>query len=77
MKAAELATYLNDHLAGSVAALDLLDHLASDALPDDADFFRKLRDEIAGGRPNSGAYCGRWDQARAACGRRPAGSPRR
>jgi hypothetical protein len=48
MKAAELATYLNDHLAGSVPALDLLDHLASDALPDDAAFFRKLRDEIAG-----------------------------
>jgi hypothetical protein len=48
MKPAELATYLNDHLAGSVVALDLLDHLAGDdAQGDDRAFFSTLRDEIA------------------------------
>jgi hypothetical protein len=31
MRAAELATYLNDHLAGSVGALDLLDHLVRES----------------------------------------------
>ena len=47
MKVAELATYLNDHLAGSVGALDLIDHLArgSDA-PDEVSFFRRLHAEI-------------------------------
>src|SRR2546423_13318996 len=46
-----LATYLNDHLAGSVVALDLLDHLeathSEDAL---CDFFRELRADVASDR---------------------------
>jgi hypothetical protein len=48
MRAAELATYLNDHLAGSVGALDLLDHLAreSDA-GEEVSFFQALHQEIA------------------------------
>jgi hypothetical protein len=44
----ELATYLNDHLAGSVAALELLENLikahASKPLEQ---FFRDLRDEVS------------------------------
>lgn len=45
---AHLHTYLNDHLAGSVAALDLLDHLIkSSSDPDWAAFFRELKDDIA------------------------------
>ena len=48
MKAAELTTYLNDHLAGSVGALELLDHLAAQPPgPADTAFFRGLREEIA------------------------------
>ena len=48
MKPAELATYLNDHLAGSIGALDLLDHLAGEhAQGDDGAFFHTLREEIA------------------------------
>lgn len=48
MSATELATYLNDHLAGSVGALELLDDLiAHPAEPDDPAFFTGLRDEIA------------------------------
>ncbi|MGH7517516.1 MAG: hypothetical protein ACREOC_08610 [Gemmatimonadales bacterium] len=47
MSATELATYLNDHLAGSVAALELLDHLiAHPEEPDDSAFFTRLRAEI-------------------------------
>jgi hypothetical protein len=43
-----LVTYLNDHLAGSVAALELLDRLIEHpAEPDDRSFFSALRDEIA------------------------------
>ena len=43
-----LATYLNDHLAGSVLALELLEHL-EEVHSDDAlrDFFRLLRADIA------------------------------
>ena len=48
MKVAELGTYLNDHLAGSVGALDLIDHLARESdTPDEASFFRRLHAEIA------------------------------
>ena len=48
MRAAELATYLNDHLAGSVGALDLLDHLARESeRREDVSFFRALHQEIA------------------------------
>ena len=43
-----LATYLNDHLAGSVAALELLDRLIEHPTePDDRDFLPALRSEIA------------------------------
>ena len=45
------ATYLNDHLAGSVAALDLLDHLAQQhAGTDLADFFVQLHADITADR---------------------------
>jgi len=45
---ANLATYLNDHLAGSVAALELLEHLAS-STEDDAheEFVCSLRDAVS------------------------------
>ena len=43
-----LASYLNDHLAGSVAALELLDRLIKTYAKDPfGPFFRDLRDEIA------------------------------
>ena len=43
-----LRTYLNDHLAGSVAALELLDHLADiHSDPDRTRFFTRLRSEVA------------------------------
>ena len=46
-----LATYLNDHLAGSVVALELLEHLeAEHANTPVADFFSKLRADIAADR---------------------------
>lgn len=46
-----LNTYLNDHLAGATAALDLLDHIIDTAgSSPDAAFFRDLRAEIAGDR---------------------------
>ncbi len=42
-----LVTYLNDHLSGSVAALELIDHLIKDATEiSDAQFFRELKEEI-------------------------------
>jgi hypothetical protein len=47
MSRSELTTYVNDHLAGSVAALELLDYLIAHPLqPDDVGFFSRLRDEI-------------------------------
>ena len=43
-----LATYLNDHLAGSVAALNMIDHLIETFEKKPlAQFFRDLRGEIA------------------------------
>ena len=43
-----LVTYLNDHLAGSTAALQLLDHLVEESDPGDSrKFFSTLRAEIA------------------------------
>ncbi len=43
----ELATYLNDHLAGAEAAIELIDHLikAHEGKPLEK-FFRELRDEV-------------------------------
>src|SRR5688572_18828181 len=47
MHAEALATYINDHLAGSVAALELLDDLiARPVEPDEPEFFIRLRDGI-------------------------------
>ena len=44
----ELVTYLNDHLAGSTAALQLLDHLVEESdAGDSRKFFSTLRAEIA------------------------------
>jgi hypothetical protein len=46
-----IATYLNDHLAGSVIALELLDHLiATYSEADLTAFFRQLRADIAADR---------------------------
>jgi hypothetical protein len=46
-----IATYLNDHLAGSVVALELLDHLmATHSEADLTAFFRQLRADIAADR---------------------------
>jgi hypothetical protein len=46
-----LATYLNDHLAGSVVALELLEHLEAVHSEDPLhDFFRELRTDIAADR---------------------------
>jgi hypothetical protein len=43
-----IATYLNDHLAGSVVALELLDHLESSHSETELGaFFRQLRGDIA------------------------------
>lgn len=44
-----LAKYLNDHLSGSVAALNLLDTL-TESDPQDAEFYRQLHTEISGNR---------------------------
>jgi hypothetical protein len=44
-----VATYLNDHLAGSVTALEILDHLAEEAT-DIAPFLARLKNEIAADR---------------------------
>jgi hypothetical protein len=47
MSSKTLRTYLNDHLAGSVAALELLDHLADlHPDPDRKRFFTGLRAEV-------------------------------
>src|ERR1043166_4845214 len=46
-----LATYLNDHLAGSVVALELLEHLEAVHSEDPLrDYFRELRADIAADR---------------------------
>jgi hypothetical protein len=46
-----LATYLNDHLAGSVVALDLLDHLEATHSEDTLrDFFKEIRADVASDR---------------------------
>lgn len=51
MSQTPLQTYLNDHLAGSVAALELLDHLAGTAAtPETQQFFMTLHGEIAAER---------------------------
>jgi hypothetical protein len=48
MNSGELPTYLNDHLAGSVAALELVDHLIKTHAGKPLEqFFRTLRNDIA------------------------------
>jgi len=43
----ELAAYLNDHLAGSVVAIELLDHLAKEFDGQRlGTFFREIRDDV-------------------------------
>ena len=51
MSKSDLTTYLNDHLAGSVAALELLDHLVEmkAGTPDEA-FFASVRSEVTAGQ---------------------------
>jgi hypothetical protein len=47
MSTTGLTTYVNDHLAASVAALEMLDRLIEHPVePDDARFFTALRDEL-------------------------------
>ena len=41
-----LSTYLNDHLAGSVAALELVEHLPALVGPDDKELLLQLKSEI-------------------------------
>jgi hypothetical protein len=52
MNNAALVGYLNDHLGGARAALDLLEHLMQQAAdePDRREFFSRLRDDIASDR---------------------------
>ena len=47
MASEAVTTYLNDHLAGSTAALQLLDHLVDAGGPDDRRFFETLRAAVA------------------------------
>jgi hypothetical protein len=46
MSRSSLATYLNDHLAGSVAALELLDLLVSIRPEAERESYRRLRNDI-------------------------------
>ncbi|HZB27059.1 MAG TPA: hypothetical protein VE282_00745 [Gemmatimonadales bacterium] len=46
MTSRALTTYLNDHLAGSVTALELLEHLPSLVRPGERDLLNGLRTEI-------------------------------
>lgn len=56
-----LATYLNDHLAGSVAALDLLAHLEkTHAGSTVGDFAAGLRGEIAADRDELESLMKSW-----------------
>jgi len=51
MENEHLATYLNDHLAGSVMAIEVLDHLATTYSDRGlSDFFIRLRDDISSDR---------------------------
>jgi hypothetical protein len=51
----QLATYLNDHLAGSVVALEMLEHLEAAHSGDNlSNFFRELRADVASDREELG-----------------------
>jgi hypothetical protein len=57
-----VATYLNDHLAGSLVALELLDHLgATHSESELSAFFRQLRADIAADRDELQELMGRLD----------------
>lgn len=60
-----LATYLNDHLAGSTAALELLEHLEQ-VYPDLAPFLKDLRHDIEWDRKELEALMGRLGAGRSA-----------
>ena len=78
MEYTALSTYLNDHLGGATAALQLLEHLAdSAATPDERAFFRTLHAEVAedqgvlerliertGGQPSGFRQVGGWIAAK-------------
>jgi hypothetical protein len=58
----QLATYLNDHLAGAVAALELLEHLLETQTDSELiAFFSHLRDDIAADRSELQAMMKRLD----------------
>jgi hypothetical protein len=64
MAGEHLATYLNDHLAGSSAALEILDHLeAVHAERDLGPFVAPLRAEVAADRQELAALMSRLDVA--------------
>lgn len=57
-----LATYLNDHLAGSVVALELLEHLESDHSGKPLEsFFKELRGDITADREKLESLMGQLD----------------
>ena len=73
-----VATYLNDHLAGSVVALELLDHL--EATHSDSalrDFFRQLRADIDADRDDLQGLWSVCISARAARERHRHGWPKK
>ena len=57
-----IATYLNDHLAGSVVALELLEHLESEHAGTPLEsFFKELRAEITADREKLESLMGQLD----------------
>ncbi|MDX6289425.1 MAG: hypothetical protein QOH42_1224, partial [Blastocatellia bacterium] len=57
-----IATYLNDHLAGSVVALELLEHLEKTHRGSPLeDFFRRLHADISSDRADLQALMARLD----------------
>src|SRR5688572_29804015 len=61
----QLATYLNDHLSGATAALELLEHMEK-AHEELAPFLRKLRHDIELDRKELEALMGRLGATRGA-----------
>jgi hypothetical protein len=70
-----LSTYLKDHLAGSVAALNMIDHLidAYEGKPL-AQFFRDLRGEIAADQAKLKGSLRNWKKNTTPYEKRPLGS---
>lgn len=64
MNAKRLLTYLKDHLAGSTAGLEVLDHLISTHVGTPLEpLFRKLREEIVQDRQTLEGIIGRFGSA--------------